>query len=146
MGEVTITRVFDAPRELVWKAWTEPEQFAKWFGAPPFTTPASTVSMDVRPGGRWAATMVHETDGTELPFRGEYKEVVEPERLVILFEDTDDESNPLVETLTVTFNDLGDKTEVVAHQSGHMPDEQYEALVDGYGAFFDQLAAHLAEG
>ena len=146
MGEVTITRVFDAPRELVWKAWTEPEQFANWFGTPPYTTPASTVSLDVRPGGRWAATMVHETDGTELPFRGEYREVVEPERLVLTFEDPADESNDLVEVLTVTFTDLGGKTELVAHQAGNMPDEEYKALVDGYGRFFDQLEQNLANG
>jgi uncharacterized protein YndB with AHSA1/START domain len=145
MPEMTVTRILDAPRELVWKAWTEPEQFAKWFGTPPFTTPASSVSLDVRPGGRWAATMVHETDGTELPFRGEYREVVEPERLVLTFEDVNDESNPLVEVLTVTFTDLDGKTELVAHQAGHMPEEQYGALVEGYGGFFDRLAEHLAQ-
>ncbi len=121
MGEMTVTRVFDAPRELVWKAWTEPEQFASWFGTPPYTTPPATVTMDVRPGGKWAATMVHETDGTELPFRGEYREVVEPERLVMAFEDTSDESSSRVEVLTVTFTDLGGKTEIVAHQAGSMP-------------------------
>jgi uncharacterized protein YndB with AHSA1/START domain len=146
MPEMTVTRILDAPRELVWKAWTEPEQFAKWFGTPPFTTPPSRVSLDVRPGGRWAATMVHETDGTELPFRGEYREVVEPERLVLTFEDVHDESNPLVEVLTVTFTDLDGKTELVAHQAGHMPEEQYDALVEGYGGFFDRLAEHLAQG
>jgi uncharacterized protein YndB with AHSA1/START domain len=145
--EVTITRVFEAPRELVWKAWTEPAQFAQWFGTPPYTTPESTISMDVKPGGAWAATMVHEQDGSELPFRGTYSEVVELERLVLTFEDVDDPSNQDVEVLTVTFRDLGDdRTEVVAHQAGHMPPEQYEALAQGYGGFFDRLAEHLARG
>src|SRR5438552_3527516 len=51
MNETQVTRVFDAPRELVWKALTEPEHFAQWFGTPPFTTPVSTITMDVRPGG-----------------------------------------------------------------------------------------------
>lgn len=142
--EVTITRVFDAPRELVWKAWTEPEHFAQWFGGPPYTTPVSTVSLDVQPGGRWRATMVNPDDGSELPFRGTYLEVVEPERLVLAFEDVYDESNTDTEILTVTFNDLGGKTELIAHQAGHMPPEQYVALEQGYGTFFDQLAAHLA--
>ena len=143
--EVTITRVFDAPRELVWKAWTEPEHFQHWFGGPPYTTPLETISMDVRPGGAWRATMVSEEDGSELPFAGHYREVVEPERLVLTFDDVDDPDNPNVEVLTVTFTDLGGKTEVVAHQAGHMPPEQYEALEQGYGTFFDQLAAHLAQ-
>jgi len=143
--EVTITRVFDAPRELVWKAWTEPEHFQYWFGGPPYATPLEKISMDVRPGGAWRATMVSEEDGSELPFAGHYREVVEPERLVLTFDDVDDPDNPNVEVLTVTFTDLGGKTEVVAHQAGHMPPEQYEALEQGYGTFFDQLAAHLAQ-
>jgi uncharacterized protein YndB with AHSA1/START domain len=144
-GEVTITRVFDAPREFVWKAWTEPEHFAHWFGTPPYTTPLSTISMDVRPGGRWRATMVSEVDGTELPFLGVYREVVAPERLVLVFEDPNDPSNPNVEVLTVTFTDLGDKTEVVCHQAGYLPEEEYANLEEGYSGFFDRLAEHLEQ-
>jgi uncharacterized protein YndB with AHSA1/START domain len=142
---MTITRVFEAPRELVWKAWTEPERFAQWFGGPPYKTPVDTVSLDVRPGGAWRATMVSQDDGSELPFRGTYREVEEPERLVITFEDVNDTSNKNVEVLTVTFTDLGGKTEVVAHQAGNMPEEQYPKLVEGYGTFFDQLAEHLKQ-
>ncbi len=143
--EMTITRVFEAPRELVWKAWTEPERFAQWFGGPPYTTPVDTVSLDVRPGGAWRATMVSQDDGSELPFRGTYREVEEPERLVLTFEDVNDLSNKNVEVLTVTFTDLGGKTEVVAHQAGNMPEEQYRRLEEGYGTFFDQLAEHLKQ-
>src|SRR3954454_24837466 len=54
---ITITRVFEAPRERVWREWTEPEPFADWFGGPGFEVPLSTVSMDVRPGGALRATM-----------------------------------------------------------------------------------------
>jgi uncharacterized protein YndB with AHSA1/START domain len=54
---ITITRVFDAPRERVWKEWTEPKRFADWFGGSKSEVPPSTVSMDVRPGGSWRATM-----------------------------------------------------------------------------------------
>ena len=143
--EVTITRVFDAPREVVWKAWTEPDQFANWFGSPPYTTPAETVSMDVRPGGRWSAKMVSDEDGSELPFSGEYREVVEPERLVLTFDDPND-PGANVEVLTITFTDLGDRTEVVAHQAGHLPQEEYPQLAEGYSSFFDRLAEHLARG
>jgi uncharacterized protein YndB with AHSA1/START domain len=143
--EATITRVFDAPREELWRYFTEPELFAQWFGTPPYTTPASTVSMDVRPGGAWQATMVHETDGSELPFRGTFGEIVPPERIVQIFEDVEDPSNTLVETLTTTLVDVGDgKTEVTYHQAGHMPAEQYRLVEEGVGGFYDQLAAHLA--
>ena len=137
--EVTVSRVFEAPREIVWKAWTEPEQFAAWFGGPPYTTPPSTVSMDVRPGGEWRATMVSDEDGSELPFHGFYREVEAPERLVLTLDDESDPSNPNVEVLTITFTDLGDgRTEVVAHQAGHLPEEEYENLKEGYSTFFDQ--------
>jgi len=142
--EVTVSRVFDAPREVVWKAWTEPAQFAVWFGGPPYTTPPSTVSMDLRPGGEWRATMVSDEDGSELPFQGGYREVDEPERLVLTFDDPSDPNSPS-EVLTVTFTDLGEgRTEVVAHQAGHLPEEEYENLKEGYATFFDQLAEHLA--
>jgi uncharacterized protein YndB with AHSA1/START domain len=144
--EVTITRVFDAPRELVWQAWTEPEHFSQWFGGGhPMTVPLSGVSMDVRPGGAWNATMVNAEDGSELPFRGTYREVVAPERLVLTFADVQDAENTNVEVLTVTFTDVGGKTEVVAHQAGNMPQEQYPRLAEGYGKFFDALAEHLAQ-
>ena len=63
--EFTITRVFDAPRELVWKAWTDPEQVARWYGPRGFSTPRSTITMDVRRGGTFALTMVDDNDGTE---------------------------------------------------------------------------------
>src|SRR3954462_13994940 len=56
---ITITRVFDAPRERVWKEWTEPERFADWYGGSDGEVPVSTVSMDVREGGAWRATMLY---------------------------------------------------------------------------------------
>src|SRR5438093_9715892 len=80
--EFTITRVFDAPRELVWKAWTDPEQVARWFGPRGISTPRSTITMDVRPGGTFALTMIGDDDGKEYPSGGTFLEVVEPERLV----------------------------------------------------------------
>jgi uncharacterized protein YndB with AHSA1/START domain len=126
--ELTITRVFDAPRELVWRAFTKAEQFAQWFGHPPFKTPPSKVSMDVRPGGLWEATQVNQDTGRELPFVGSYREVDEPDRLV----------------LTVTFTELGGKTEVTLHQAGYMDPKQYKRTEEGYGKFFDQLEKLLA--
>lgn len=145
-GEATISRVFDAPREELWKYFTEPELFASWFGTPPYTTPASTVSMDVRPGGAWSATMVHETDGSELPFRGTFGEIDAPERLVQLFEDVQDPSNDKVETLTTTLRDVGDgKTEATYHQVGHLPAEEYRQVETGVHGFYERLAEQLAK-
>ena len=120
--------------------FTEPEHFAEWFGTPPFTTPVSTITMDVRPGGEFRATMVHETDGTELPFAGRVREVVEPERLVQTLEDVNDPGNPNIEILTVTLTDLDEKTQVVYHQTGHLPAEQYPLIEEGVSRFYEHLA------
>jgi uncharacterized protein YndB with AHSA1/START domain len=144
--EATITRVFDAPREALWKYFTEPEYFAKWFGTPPYTVPPDRVSMDVRRGGRWSATMVHESDGSELPFRGEYLEIVERERIVQTFEDVEDETNKLVETLTTTLEDAGEgKTRVTYHQVGNLPAEEYSRVEEGANGFYDRLADELGK-
>jgi uncharacterized protein YndB with AHSA1/START domain len=142
--ELTITRVFDAPRELVWRAFTKAEHFAQWFGYPPFRTPPSKVSMDVRPGGEWEATQVNQDTGRELPFVGSYREVAEPDRLVFTFENPEDRSDPKIELVTVTFTDLGGKTEVTLHQAGYMDPKQYKRTEQGYSKFFDQLEKLLS--
>lgn len=76
--ELVMERVFDAPRELVWKALTEPERIPRWWG--PRHTTMTVAEMDVRPGGTWR-WISHSSDG-DAPFKGEYLEVVPPERLV----------------------------------------------------------------
>jgi len=143
--EVTVVRVLDATPEEVWDAWTEPAAFAAWFSTPPFSTPASTVEMDVRVGGQWHATQVSSEDDTELPFAGVYREVEEPTRLVFTFEDVGDRSNPNIEVATVTLRETDAGTEMTFHQTGHLPPEQYELLAQGYGRFFDQLESYLAQ-
>ena len=145
-SQMSITRVFDAPRELLWKTWTEPEHFHHWFGVPPMTAPVDRISLDPRPGGRFSATMVSEEDGSEQPFHGHYQEVEEPERIVFAFDDESDPENKNQEIVTVTLKDLGGKTEVTLTQVGHMPEDEYQNLVDGYASFFDRLEEHLAEG
>lgn len=137
----TITRVFDAPRALVWKAFTEPDQFAQWFGGA--DSRLESVTMDVRPGGAWSATMVL-ADGNTIPWSGEYREVVEPERLVMAFTDQDI-LGPDYELFTVSLADLGDKTELVLRQSGgHLTDEQYGQAKEGTSSFLDRMAELLA--
>ena len=72
---ITITRVFDAPRERLWKEWTEPERFADWFGGTESEVPLTSVSMDVRPGGSWRLTMFAQPGRREIHWTGEYREV-----------------------------------------------------------------------
>ena len=131
--EFTITRVFDAPRELVWKAWTDPEHVSRWFGPRGFSTPRSTVIMDVRPGGTFEFTMVSD-DGTEIPSGGTFLEVQEPARLVWRDRDID-------LTVTITFADLGGRTEMKCHVAGKTGGAP---AYDGWSTMFDKLAELLA--
>jgi uncharacterized protein YndB with AHSA1/START domain len=140
---ISITRVFDAPRERVWREWTEPEPFADWFGGPECAVPLSSVSMDVRPGGAWRLTML--IGSREVQWDGEYLEVSEPERLV--FTVSDQPGDDRYELVTVVLTDLGDgRTEMLFEQRGDMRPEQYDAAKSGWGAFFDRLAERLAGG
>lgn len=77
--EIVLTRVLDAPRELVWDAWTDPHQVVQWWGPRGFTT--TIHEMDVRPGGIWRHTM-HGPDGTDHVNKSTFLEVVKPERIV----------------------------------------------------------------
>jgi uncharacterized protein YndB with AHSA1/START domain len=142
-GGITIKRVFDAPRELVFRAWTEPERFAYWYGGPDGEVPVESVSMDVREGGEWRATMFAGPERREIPWRGEYREVAPPERLVFTLTDRPGDEYELV---TVVLTDLGDgRTEMVFRQvGGHMDAGGYEQARVGWQVFFDSLAEHLA--
>jgi uncharacterized protein YndB with AHSA1/START domain len=138
---ITITRVFDAPRERVWQEWTEPERFADWFGGSESEVPLATVSMDVRPGGSWRLTMLAARG--EIQWKGEYREVVEPERLV--FTVSDQPGDEFYELVSVVLTDLGeDRTEMHFQQQGRMSAEEYERAGQGWSTFFDRIDARLA--
>ena len=135
-----LTRVFAAPRERLWREWTEPGRFADWFGGREADVPAAGVSMDVRPGGRWQAT-VHR-DGVETRWEGVYREVVEPARLVLTFSNQPGEEAH--EVVTVVFTDLGDgRTEMRLEQRGTHSRDLYERSLEGWSSFFDRLADRL---
>jgi uncharacterized protein YndB with AHSA1/START domain len=138
---ITIVRVFDAPRERVWQEWTEPERFADWFGGTESKVPLASVSMDVQPGGSWRLTM-HATRG-EIHWHGEYREVVEPERLVFTVTDEPGTSREIV---IVELTDLGDgRTEMHFEQrGGGLSPEEYERAGQGWSGFFDRIAERLA--
>jgi uncharacterized protein YndB with AHSA1/START domain len=137
----TVTRVFEAPREHVWKEWTEPARFADWFGGPHAEVPLSSVSMDVQPGGAWALTML--AGRGEIQWRGEYLEVDPPERLV--FTVSDEPGVERYELVTVVLHDMGDgRTEMHFEQRGHMRPDDYERTKQGWGVFFAHLDTRLA--
>jgi len=106
--ELVITRVFSAPRDLVFKAWTDPAQLAQWWGPRGFTNPVCT--LDVRCGGTIRIHM-RGPEGTVYPMTGVYQEIVEPERLVFTITPLDEQGSPLFEVHnTVTFAEHGGKT------------------------------------
>ena len=140
---ITITRVFEAPRPRVWQEWTEPERFADWFGGPASEVPLSSVSMDVRPGGAWRLTMFAQPGRREIRWKGEYREVAEPERLV--FTVSDQPEDDAYELITVVLTDLGDgRTEMQFEQRGHMSAASYKAAGQGWTTFFDRMDEGLA--
>jgi uncharacterized protein YndB with AHSA1/START domain len=103
----------------------------------------STVSMDVRPGGSWRLTMFAEPGRREIQWKGEYREVAAPERLV--FTVSDQPGDDVYELVTVVLTDLGDgRTEMHFQQRGQLPAEQYERAAQGWSSFFDRIAERLA--
>ncbi|SFW89785.1 SRPBCC family protein [Amycolatopsis australiensis] len=137
MPELTITRVFDAPRELVYAAWTEPDRLASWLGPQGFA--AAAVTLDPRPGGRWRAC-IRSPEGEELWMSGAYRETSAPERLVFTFAWDD----PGVETLvTVTFADLGGKTEMTFTQTGFPTAAERDDHQAGWNSSFADLTGFI---
>jgi uncharacterized protein YndB with AHSA1/START domain len=137
---ISITRVFDAPRERVWREWTEPEAFADWFGGASGEVPLESVEMDVRPGESYRLTMF--ANGREIPWSGVYQQVVPPERLVFTITDqTDGERHELI---VVMLRDLGDgRTEMHFEQRGLMSPDEYERAGSGWTGFFDRMDERL---
>jgi uncharacterized protein YndB with AHSA1/START domain len=127
--EIVITRLLDAPRELVFKAWTDPAHVGAWWGPRGFRT--TTKSIDIRPGGSWIFTM-HGPDGTDYPNRVVYKEIVAPERLV--YDHAGEESTEDVRFhSTVTFEDEGGRTRITM-RSLFKTREERDLVVEKYGA------------
>ena len=147
--EVVLERVIDAPREMVFKAWTDEEQMARWWGPHGFTNPVC--QLDVRPGGAIRIDMT-DADGAVYPMTGEFKEIVSPERLVFsafAFDGQSDE--PGLEALTtVTFADLGGKTKLtVKSVVVNVRVEFLEALAgmeEGWSQSLERLEALLGAG
>jgi uncharacterized protein YndB with AHSA1/START domain len=111
--EIIVTRVFDAPREMVWDAWTDPNKVSKWWGPKGFST--TIKEMDLRTGGRWSHVM-HGPDGTDYPNESVFKEVVKPERIVYQHEGGKQDGRRIGFTSTWTFDkEPGNKTRLTIH-------------------------------
>jgi uncharacterized protein YndB with AHSA1/START domain len=120
-GTVEIVRVFDAPRALVWQAWTDPKMLAQWFGPRGFTS--RVPELDVRVGGNLRIVM-QGPDGNDYPMKGTFREVIEPERLVFTNIAIDNDGKHLLEGLTtVTFAEHDGKTTMKLHTyaAGRVP-------------------------
>jgi uncharacterized protein YndB with AHSA1/START domain len=144
--QIVTTRVLNAPRELVFKMWTDPEHIVQWWGPKGFTT--TTYSMDVRPGGVWRFVM-HGPDGTDYQNQITYLEIVKPERLVYKH-GGGEEVEPVNFETTVTFEEQGGKTRLTM-RALFPSAEAREHVVKKYGAIegasqtMDRLEQHLAK-
>lgn len=130
-----MARTFDATAEQVFAAWTLPQYFAEWFGT--FDMLVDAVTMDVRVGGTWRATM-HTPDGSTIDWAGEYTEVDPPLRLSFTMTDkpTDDARDPVA--IEISPVDDGARM-VLAQAAGGFGEEQIAATIASYDLFFDDL-------
>jgi len=136
-GELTVTRVFHAPRELVFRCLIEPEHLTHFWGPAGARTPVEHIKVDPRPGGVFETVMVNETDGSEYPTRAVYVQVVEPERLVW----TESHSGM---TMTATFTDLGGgRTELRIHQTNVPEAARSPQAQAGFRTSLDRFAVYL---
>ena len=139
-GELTYTRVFDAPRELVFRCMLEPEHLTHFWGPAGVSTPLETIKVDARPGGVFETVMVNDSDGSRYPTRAVYVEITEPVRIVW----TEPDSGV---TTTSTFRDLGgQRTELQLRQANaplgyHSPEARagFATSLDRFGAYLDKL-------
>ncbi|MGW4126422.1 SRPBCC family protein [Nocardia sp. NPDC004711] len=143
--EFTLVRVFDAPRDLVFRAWIEPDQIAEWAGPHGFTTRRDSIVAEPVPGGRYESIMVSDTDGTEYRSVGTFREIVEPERLVFTWGDPTGDGGPERDSvITVTFADAGDgKTAMNFHLRAPGPLSPDDSAAYGWGQSLDRLAHTL---
>ncbi|MDQ3654351.1 MAG: SRPBCC domain-containing protein [Chloroflexota bacterium] len=131
--ELTVNRALDAPRDLVFRAWTEPARLKQWW--------SPVLEADIRPGGAWRAE-VRNPDGSGSWSHGEYREIVAPERIVYTFAwDATDSAETVI---TVTLADDGGKTNLTAQQGPFATQEDRDNHAEGWNVALDELAAYLS--
>lgn len=157
--ELVITRVFDAPREDVWKAWTDPEEFKKWWGPKDFTAPVANI--DFRVGGKYHAAM-HGPAGTEFDkdmwSTGTYREIIPMEKIIVSDSFADEAGNivsasyygmpdtfPMEALVEITFEDQDGKTKMTLRypSTEGIEGKTLEDMTQGWNQSFDKLAENL---
>lgn len=150
--ELVITRTFNAPRELVWKAWTEPDRMMKWWGPKGFTSPVCKI--DLREGGKYLYCM-RSPDGKDYWSTGTYREIVPMERIVCTDSFSDPNGNvvsaseygmegfPMELQVTITLEEKDGKTRMTVHHEGIPEGKMKEQTEAGWNESFDKLAASL---
>lgn len=140
-SKISIERVFDAPRALVFANWTNAEDVAAWFAPDGFTVLGCDV--DARPGGRWQVTFRSDSGHVHEEF-GEFIDVREPDRLEFsLTQRSNGKSGPKT-TVIVEFADKGGKTHMAFQQSGYTSKDMRDGNAEGWAECFRKLEAHLA--
>jgi uncharacterized protein YndB with AHSA1/START domain len=148
--EFVMERIFDAPRELVWQAWTKPEHLAQWWGPKGWTLPVC--KMDFRPGGVWHYCM-RGPEGEESWGKAIYHEIIEPERIVYLDAFADEAGNPVEGMpeilITVTFTEHDGKTKLTSRarfaSAADLESVLAMGMVEGLTETWDRLEAYLAQ-
>jgi len=151
--ELVITRTFDAPRKLVWQAWTEPERLMRWWGPKGFTAPVCRV--DLRVGGRYLSCM-RSPEGQDFWSTGVYREIVPPERLVCSDSFADEHGTvvpathygmdpdfPLELQISVSLEEEEGTTRMTLTHAGFPPGSMREMCEAGWNESFDKLAEIL---
>jgi uncharacterized protein YndB with AHSA1/START domain len=152
-NELSITRIFDAPRELVWQAWTEPEHFKRWWGLKTFTCPVC--EMDFRVGGKYLNCMLS-PDGKKYWTTGVYREIVPLEKIVYTDSFADEKGNEVppsyygmpgewgkVSIVTIILEEFEGKTKMTLRHSGIPAGDLSTNTQHGWNEFFDKLAKSL---
>ena len=151
--EIVITRVFDAPRELVWKAWIDPEHFQRWWGPKDYSCPFC--QMDLRVGGKYLNCM-RSPEGQEYWSTGVYREIIPMERIVFTDCFADEQGNvvpaaqygmssdfPLEMLVEVTFEEQDGKTKMTLKHIGIPTGPEHKGAQQGWNESFDKLAESL---
>lgn len=138
--ELVFKRVFDAPRDLVFAAWTDPNHVAQWWGPNGFST--TIQEMDVRPGGVFRFVM-RGPDGKDYPFDGAYVEIVAPSRIVFRGNIHDVPGQDVL--TTVTFAEHEGKTKLTVHQVYAMESDATRGAPVGWSQTLDRLAEYVAK-
>ena len=139
--ELVITRTFDAPRALVFKAWSKAEHAARWFGPKDFTCPSCKI--DFRVGGAYRAC-IRSAEGKEYWMRGVYREILEPERIAFTFAWEEDGERGRENMITVTFAEQGGKTRMTFRQAFFESVSERDSHNEGWTECFERLAEFLA--